>query len=48
MGSSKKSQPRPKNIIFRRYRRGRNGETLDAHDYGIKAWPINLNDRTER
>jgi hypothetical protein len=28
------------NVIFRRYRRLKNGRVLDAHDYGIEAWPI--------
>jgi hypothetical protein len=27
-------------VIFRRFRRLRNGRVLDAHDYGIEAWPI--------
>lgn len=29
-------------LIFRRYRRGKNGELLDARDYGLQAWPIKL------
>jgi len=29
-------------VIFRRYRRGKNGERLDARDYGLQAWPIRL------
>jgi len=28
-------------VIFRRYRTDpRTGTTYDAHDYGLKAWPI--------
>lgn len=30
------------NVIFRRYRRGKNGELLDARKYGLKAWPIRV------
>jgi len=30
------------NVIFRRYRRTRNGKVLDAHEYGIEAWPIRI------
>jgi hypothetical protein len=33
---------RPGKVIFRRYRRSRGGRILDAHDYGIKAWPIHI------
>jgi hypothetical protein len=29
-------------VIFRRYRRGKNGEILDARKYGLKAWPIKV------
>ena len=29
-------------IIFRRYRRTKNGDILDAHKYGLKAWPIKV------
>lgn len=29
-------------VIFRRFRRGRDGKVLDAWKYGIKAWPIRL------
>lgn len=25
-------------VIFRRYKKLHNGEVLDAHDYGHKAW----------
>jgi len=28
------------NVIFRRFRRLKNGKILDAWDYGHKAWPI--------
>lgn len=27
-------------VIFRRFRKLRNGKVLDAHDYGYQAWPI--------
>ena len=30
-------------VIFRRYRKDpRTGKVLDAHRYGIKAWPIRV------
>lgn len=29
-------------VIFRRYRRLRNGRVLDAHAYGLTAWPIRI------
>tara|TARA_B100000405_G_C16606085_1_gene382330 strand:- start:392 stop:520 length:129 start_codon:yes stop_codon:yes gene_type:complete len=29
-------------LIFRRYRRLPNGRVLDAHEYGLKAWPIRV------
>ena len=29
-------------VIFRRYRRLPNGTVLDAHDYGLKAWPMHM------
>lgn len=29
-------------VIFRRYRRVRGGRVLDAHKYGLKAWPIRI------
>jgi len=30
-----------KRLIFRRYRRDpRTGRVLDARDYGLKAWPM--------
>jgi len=31
-------------LIFRRYRKLRNGKVLDAYDYGMKAWPIWVKD----
>jgi hypothetical protein len=27
-------------VVFRRYRRGKDGKVYDAHEYGLKAWPI--------
>jgi hypothetical protein len=33
---------KPTGVIFRRYRTLPNGKVLDAHDYGIKAWPIRV------
>jgi len=32
-------------VIFRRYRKDQNGNVLDAHDYGLKAWPIRIGKR---
>ncbi len=32
----------PPGLIFRRYRRLPNGTQLDARDYGLKAWPIQM------
>lgn len=29
-------------IIFRRFRKDRNGKVLDAHAYGHLAWPIRI------
>lgn len=29
-------------FIFRRYRRDRSGKVLDAHAYGLRAWPIRI------
>lgn len=29
-------------VIFRRYRRTRDGRVLDAWQYGHKAWPIRV------
>jgi len=29
-------------VIFRRFRRGRNGKVYDAWKYGVKAWPIRI------
>jgi len=37
-----KKAPASKRIIFRRFRKLKNGRILDAWDYGLKAWPINL------
>ena len=40
---TKVKHPRkPGNVIFRRYRTLRDGTVLDAHDYGLKAWPLYL------
>lgn len=30
-------------ITFCRYIHLRNGRVLDAHDYGLKAWPVGKN-----
>lgn len=35
-------------VIFRRYRTLKNGKVLDAHEYGLKAWPIQTNGKTKR
>lgn len=35
-------------VIFRRYRRGKNGEQLDARDYGLQAWPIKIKGKSAR
>lgn len=32
----------PNNVIFRRYRRTKDGRVLDAWAYGLRAWPIRL------
>lgn len=32
-------------VIFRRYRRTRDGQVLDAHAYGLKAWPIHVGEK---
>jgi hypothetical protein len=37
-----KNPKKPFNVIFRRYRKLPNGTVLDAHDYGLKAWPMHL------
>ncbi|MDQ7795032.1 MAG: hypothetical protein RDU89_11580 [bacterium] len=29
-------------LIFRRYRRGKDGTIYDAHKYGHSAWPIRI------
>lgn len=40
MGNSKKKERY--RLIFRRYRVTRDGQVLDARDYGYKAWPIRI------
>lgn len=38
-------KPAPKRqgaVLFRRYITLKNGRVLDAHDYGLKAWPISF------
>lgn len=35
-------------LIFRRFRRTRDGRVLDAHKYGLKAWPIRVSDEKSR
>jgi hypothetical protein len=37
-----KPNPAPQQgpIVFRRFITLKNGRVLDAHDYGLKAWPI--------
>jgi hypothetical protein len=32
----------PGAVLFRRYRKLKDGTVLDAHDYGYKAWPLHL------
>jgi hypothetical protein len=39
MADKRKEVPKG-NLIFRRFRRLRNGRLLDAWDYGYKGWPI--------
>ncbi len=29
-------------VIFRRYRRTKDGKLLDAYAYGLRAWPIRV------
>ena len=29
-------------VIFRRYRHTKSGKVLDAHAFGLKAWPIRV------
>lgn len=29
-------------VIFRRFRRTKNGKVLDAFNYGLRAWPIQV------
>jgi len=45
MGTTGKATEGP--IIFRRFRRDRSGKVLDAHRYGLKAWPIRLRGKAE-
>jgi len=33
---------KPRNVIFRRFRKLPDGTVLDAHEYGLKAWPMYL------
>jgi hypothetical protein len=40
---AKKSAPRGRwTVIFRRYRRTKTGQLLDARKYGLRAWPIRV------
>ena len=41
MATRQKAHDDDEEIIFRRYRRV-GGKVLDAHDYGLKAWPIRI------
>ena len=34
-------------IIFRRYRRTSDGQVLDAHAYGYRAWAMDVDDSDE-
>lgn len=38
---------RTKGVIFRRYRTLPDGKVLDAHEYGLKAWPIRLSGKSK-
>jgi len=29
-------------VIFRRYKKDKSGQLLDARKYGLKAWPIKI------
>ena len=40
-----KRTPPKSGVIFRRYRKIRGGRILDAHDYGLQAWPIPIRPR---
>ena len=42
--ASKKKDRFGYHLIFRRYRRLKNGRVLDAYDYGLIAWPIWVKD----
>lgn len=35
-------------IIFRRYRKGKDGQILDARKYGKRAWPIRIESEQEK
>ena len=35
-------------VIFRRFRRGRDGKVYDAWQYGVKAWPIPIKPNPEK
>lgn len=46
-GGGQKPQPQGNNgkggITFTRYITLKNGRVLDAHDYGLKSWPVGKN-----
>lgn len=29
-------------VIFRRYKKGKDGKLMDAYSYGKRAWPIKI------
>lgn len=35
-------------VIFRRFRTLPNGKVLDAHAYGLRAWPIRVSGRRQK
>jgi hypothetical protein len=35
-------------VVFRRFRRTRDGKVLDAWQYGLKAWPIRVRDTARK
>ena len=37
-----KGRKQPGAVIFRRFRTTSSGKVLDAHDYGLRAWPIRV------
>lgn len=44
-GKKKFSSPGPGyRLIFRRYRTDKNGKIIDAHKYGLRAWPMWVKD----